>query len=86
MAVTAVVLICAFQPLDGTDVIFEVASAIGTVGMTTGITRALTAPSRIVIILLMYSGRIGSMTFALSFTERKHVPPVELPAGKITVG
>lgn len=86
MAVTAVVLICAFQPLDGTDVIFEVASAIGTVGMTTGITRALTAPSRIVIILLMYAGRIGSMTFALSFTERKHVPPVELPAGKITVG
>ena len=86
MAITAVVLICAFQPLDGTDVIFEVASAIGTVGMTTGITRALTAPSRIVIILLMYAGRIGSMTFALSFTERKHVPPVELPAGKITVG
>lgn len=86
IAVTAIILICSFQPLDGTAVIFEVISAIGTVGMTTGITRALTIPSKVVIILLMYAGRIGSMTFALSFTERKKVPPVQLPAGKITVG
>jgi trk system potassium uptake protein TrkH len=34
----------------------------------------------------MYCGRIGSMTFALSFTERKKVAPVQLPAEKIIIG
>lgn len=53
------------------DVLFEVYSAIGTVGMSTGITRELTDASRIIISLLMYCGRVGSMTFALAFTERK---------------
>lgn len=86
LAISAAMFICAVQPLPLEDVIFEVFSAIGTVGMTTGITRDLTVVSRIVIILLMYCGRIGSMTFALSFTERKKVAPVQLPAEKIIIG
>ena len=65
---------------------FEVFSAIGTVGMSTGLTRELSAGSRILIILLMYCGRIGSMSFALSFTERKKVAPVQLPVEKIMIG
>lgn len=86
LAITAALIISAVQPLSFEDVIFEVVSAIGTVGMSTGVTRELTSISQIVIILLMYCGRIGSMTFALSFLERKSVPPVQLPVGKITVG
>lgn len=87
MAVTAVIFICFMQPLLSVeDVIFEVLSAIGTVGMSTGITRDLTAASRIVIILLMYCGRLGSMSFALSFTERKKTAPVQLPVEKIIIG
>ena len=68
------------------DVLFETFSAIGTVGMTTGITRDLTSFSRIVIILLMYCGRIGSLSFALAFTQQKKNPPVKLPLGQIAVG
>ena len=87
MAVTAVIAISYMQPaLPAEDVIFEVLSAIGTVGMSTGITRDLTIGSRIVIILLMYCGRIGSMSFALSFTERKKVAPVEFPVEKVMIG
>ena len=72
MAVVSVIFICFIQPyLPVEDVMFEVFSAIGTVGMSTGLTRDLSTASRIVIILLMYCGRIGSMSFALSFTERK---------------
>ena len=67
-------------------VMFEVFSAIGTVGMSTGLTRDLSTSSRIVVILLMYCGRIGSMSFALSFTERKKVPPVQMPVEKIMIG
>ena len=87
LAIVAAVLICFMQPeLDAPDVLFEIFSAIGTVGMSTGITRQLSIGSRIVIILLMYCGRIGSMSFALSFTERKKVAPVQLPVEKIMIG
>ena len=68
------------------DVVFEVFSAIGTVGMSTGITRDLSAASRIIVVLLMYCGRIGSMSFALSFMERKKVAPVKLPEEKVMIG
>ena len=86
LAVAAAVILCGIQSLPMEDVLLEVFSAIGTVGMSSGITRQLNVVSRIIIILLMYCGRIGSMTFALSFTERKKVAPVQLPAEKIIIG
>lgn len=86
LAVGAAIILCALQDLPTEDILLEVFSAIGTVGMSAGITRDLTSLSRVVIILLMYCGRIGSMTFALSFTERKKVAPVQLPAEKIIIG
>ncbi|MBQ9928303.1 MAG: Trk family potassium uptake protein [Lachnospiraceae bacterium] len=87
LAVVSIIIICFIQPeLPVTDITFEVFSAIGTVGMSTGLTRELGMGARIVIVLLMYCGRIGSMSFALSFTERKKVAPVQLPAEKILIG
>lgn len=86
LALISVVAICAIQPLPMDDVIFEVASAIGTVGMTTGITRDLTVASRCIIIILMYCGRIGSMSFALSFLEKKKKDTVRMPQERITIG
>lgn len=86
MAMISVLAICALQPFPLEDVVFEVTSAIGTVGMTTGITRDLTIVSRYIIILLMYCGRIGSMSFALSFMEKKKRADVKLPQERITIG
>ena len=68
------------------DVFFETCSAIGTSGMSTGVTRSLNSFSRIVIILLMYCGRIGSLSFALAFTRSNRKPHVQLPAERITIG
>lgn len=86
LACVAAFVIFSIQPFRFEDVLFEVFSAIGTVGMTTGITRDLNAVSRIVIILLMYCGRLGSLSFALTFAQRKIIPPVQQPAEKIVVG
>lgn len=86
LAVAAAVILCGMQSFPMEDVLLEVFSAIGTVGMSSGITRQLNTVARVIIILLMYCGRIGSMTFALSFTERKKVAPVQLPAEKIIIG
>lgn len=84
LALIGIILICAFQPtLNISDIIFEVTSAIGTVGMTTGITRDLATSSRLVIIFLMYCGRVGSVSFALALMEPKTTPPVKNPREKL---
>ena len=85
--ITGAMVIFAQQPeLGFSDVLFEVISGISTVGMTTGITRSLGTVSRIVIILLMYCGRIGSLSFALSFSENKRVVPLQQPEEEINIG
>ncbi len=85
--ITASIIIMSIQPeLGFSDVLFETISAISTVGMTTSITRNLCDFSRILIILLMYCGRIGSLSFALSFNEKQRVAPILQPEEKINIG
>lgn len=86
LAITACLLISMSQVLPLDDLLLEVFSAIGTVGLSAGLTRQLTVFSQIVIIFLMYCGRIGSMTFALSFTFRKKNAPIQYPVERINVG
>ncbi len=87
LALLGIMLVCAVQPsFDISDVIFEVVSAIGTVGMTTGITRDLALASRFIIAFLMYCGRVGSVSFALALMEKKAAPPIKNPREKITIG
>lgn len=87
LALAAAAAICVSQNnLKLDDVIFEVFSAIDTVGMTTGITRDFNSFSRIVIASLMYLGRIGSISFALVFTEQKRIAVVRNPIEKIIIG
>lgn len=87
LASVSALLMCGLEssmPLS--DIFMEVFSAIGTVGISTGITRDVTIASKYLLILLMYSGRIGSMSFALSFTEKKQGSLVKLPIERITIG
>ena len=84
--ILAVLVIVTVQPAAMTDVAFEVVSAIGTVGMSTGITRDMETVSKLVLIFLMYCGRIGSMTFALSLRGHKIEAPVKAPVEKIMIG
>ena len=66
--------------------LLEVFSAIDTVGMTTGVTRQLSAASQLIIIALMYGGRLGSLTFALLAARRPLPAPVRCPNGELLVG
>ena len=61
---TLVILGVTHFPTD--QVIFEVISAFGTVGLSTGITADLPTSAQLVIIVLMYVGRVGTITFATS--------------------
>lgn len=86
LGLTAILLLLAIQPLDFMDVLLEVFSAIGTVGMSTGVTRQLNTLSKVIIIILMYCGRLGSLSFILVFAQKKKVPPILNPKEKILVG
>lgn len=86
LTVAATLVLVSLHPFALSDALFEVISAIGTVGMSTGITRDVGTISRIVLIFLMYCGRIGSLTFALSLRGHKHDAPVKQPAEKIMIG
>lgn len=87
LAVTASCAIMTFQPaIPMPDVLFEVFSAINTVGMTTGITRNLSVISKLIIAVLMYCGRLGSLSFALIFAKKPAANTVREPQEKIIVG
>lgn len=68
------------------DCLFESASAIGTVGLSLGVTPNLSEPSRFILMALMFFGRVGGLTliFAAASGKRKYVST--LPKEKITVG
>lgn len=66
--------------------LFEAASAIGTVGVTLGITPTLGVSSKLVLILLMFWGRVGGMTIVYAALATKHPYVSEFPQEKITVG
>jgi trk system potassium uptake protein TrkH len=65
--------------------VFEAVSAFGTVGLSTGITFSLTSGQRIVIILLMFIGRLGPMTFALALAKPR-VEHVRFPETDLLTG
>ena len=86
LAVTASFCICAVDRLPMSDVLLETFSAVNTVGMSTGITRQTGVFSRMVLILLMYCGRIGSLSFALAFTDKRRKSSVRQPMERINIG
>jgi trk system potassium uptake protein TrkH len=83
---TFLILIAQGQQFSLLQVLFEVTSAFGTVGLTTGITPSLSEFSRIVIIATMFIGRIGPLSFILSFATRKEKIHPEYPEEEVAVG
>lgn len=68
------------------QVIFEVISAFGTVGLSTGITAALPESSQLMLSLLMYIGRVGTITLAVSLALGAHRMPYRYPEEHPIVG
>ena len=94
LIVLGTVLLCLFEennaafaeaPLTPTQAVFEVVSAIATVGLTTGITPELTIGSQIVLCVLMFLGRAGCMTVMLAW-KAPNAPTAELPLERVRIG
>ncbi len=80
------VSICTIEKLPLVASLFETASAIGTVGLTLGITPKLSLASQLILIVLMYLGRVGSLTLIYATLSGKKQINAKLPLEKITVG
>lgn len=82
----AIMLISAAQNFSLKEIMFEVFSAIGTVGLTLGITPQLNVFSKIIIILLMYSGKVGVLSMVAVLAEKKEPSHLCRPYEKIIIG
>ena len=78
--------ISVYEELPLLDCLYEAASAVGTVGLTLGITPKLHMFSQIVLIILMYLGRVGGLTLIYAVLSRRNRGNAKLPLEKITVG
>ena len=86
LIIVALLIISGCQQLPMDNLLLEVFSAMGTVGLSSGLTRALVPASRIVIMLLMFAGRVGTVTFAVSFRGNRRTAYINYPEEKINVG
>lgn len=67
-------------------VLFEAFSAMGTVGLSFGLTPTLHTASKVILMLLMYVGRVGILTIALAFGEKKTGVDAKRPLDNIYIG
>ena len=83
---TLAVLISSLEHLPMMTCLFETASAVGTVGLSFGITPGLGCASRVILIILMYLGRVGGLTLIYAALSGHRMRLGKYPLEKITVG
>lgn len=80
------VFISVYEDLPLSSCLYEAASAVGTVGLTLGLTPQLHIPSQMVLIALMYLGRVGGLTLVYAAVSTKKAGSAKLPQESITIG
>ena len=86
MIFLATVAICTLEPAGVREVLYEVVSAMATVGLTMNLTSTLCAASKLILIFLMYAGRLGGLSLFLALAEANEAQPTERPTEKILIG
>lgn len=83
---TATLIILQLTGLPLSQVLFEVISAFATCGLSTGITAELPDAAKIVLIFMMYFGRVGTMTLAAALALRRRRRLIRLPEERLIIG
>lgn len=86
LLLSGAVLICALEGIPLSAAVFEAASAIGTVGLSLGITPGLGAVSRLILVGLMYFGRVGCLTMLCIVLDHQHPAPIQFPQESLMIG
>lgn len=85
-AITAVVVLQLTQSIDGAAILFEVFSALGTVGLSIGATARLDEIGKVIIIACMFIGRVGGLSLLMFMSRRTMSAPVTRPEEEIDIG
>ena len=85
-SIAAIIILMLFEPGSATDQIFEVYSALGTVGISRDYTSVVGTAGKILLCLCMYLGRIGPISMVLVFTIRDRQIAAKLPEEHVAVG
>ena len=86
LAVTGGILICCIDGIPLMGALFESSSAVATVGLSLGYTGGLSAASRLILIFLMYFGRVGGLTVIYAVTTKGTGKVSQFPQERLTVG
>jgi trk system potassium uptake protein TrkH len=65
---------------------FETISAFGTVGLSTGVTPSMTLAGKLIIIFMMFVGRVGPLTLTLALVRRQRQAKFRYPEGTVRIG
>ena len=86
LAVAGGILICCIDGIPLMGALFESSSAVATVGLSLGYTAGLSAASRLILIFLMYFGRVGGLTVIYAVTVKGTGKVSQFPQERLTVG
>ena len=86
LIMSATLYILAIAPLPLDDVLFETISAFSTVGLSTGITAELPVQAHVVLAILMFVGRVGTITVATALATGSSERPYRFPKENPIVG
>ncbi len=84
--VAMILFLSYFESFDFIELFFEIISAFGTVGLSTGITSSLSLPGKVIIILTMFFGRLGPLALALSLIINRQEESIQYPKDRVMVG
>ncbi|WP_430786284.1 TrkH family potassium uptake protein [Virgibacillus flavescens] len=82
----SILVISIMEPYELSEILFEVTSAFGTVGLSLGITSELSTVSKFVLMMLMFIGRVGIITFLFMFKNNKANGKYHYPKERMIIG
>ncbi|CAN5358457.1 potassium transporter TrkG [soil metagenome] len=86
VVIVATIAIMVISGIDLSRVMFEAISAFSTVGLSTGITANLPVPAQLILVVLMFIGRLGPITFATALALRERSIVYQLPKERPIIG
>ncbi len=86
LVVGATLVLMSVEDLSLTPALFEITSAFGTVGLSTGVTGTIGASGHLLLVIVMLAGRVGPVTFVTALALRERVPSYRYPEERPIIG